>query len=55
MIIFFAKSEDGLSNLENEMDFEKFSEWISNLKSTIVDEIYFPKFEFEIFTEVVGL
>jgi len=54
MIIFLPKSEDGLSNLENEMDFEKFSEWISNLKSTIVDEIYFPKFEFEIFTEVVG-
>ena len=35
------------------MDFEKLNEWTSNLKSTVVDEIYLPKFEFELYTEVV--
>jgi serine protease inhibitor len=47
MIVLLPKSEDGLSSLENEMDFEKLNEWTSNLKSTEVDEIYLPKFEFD--------
>ena len=53
MIIFLPKADNGLSSLENDMDFDKLSEWTSNLKSTVVDEIYLPKFEFELYTEVV--
>lgn len=53
MIILLPKSDNGLSSLENEMDFEKLSEWTGNLKSTEIDQIYLPKFEFEISTNVV--
>jgi len=53
MIVLLPKEEDGLSNLENEMDFTKLNTWISNLKSTNVDQIYLPKFEFDIFTNII--
>lgn len=53
MIILLPKADGGLSSLENEMDFEKLSEWTGNLKSTEIDEIYLPKFEFDLYTNVV--
>lgn len=53
MIVLLPKEEYGLTNLEKDMDFEKLNEWTSNLRSTKVDEIYLPKFEFEILTGVV--
>lgn len=53
MIVLLPKSQDGLSSLENEMDFEKLNEWTRNLTQTRIHEIYLPKFEFELYTEVV--
>jgi serpin B len=53
MIVLLPKAEDGLSSLENEVDFEKLNEWTRNLTQTRIHEIYLPKFEFELYTEVV--
>lgn len=53
MIVLLPKENEGLSNLETEMDFTKLNTWTSNLKSTHIDEIYLPKFEFE--TEAISL
>ncbi|MFA5745966.1 MAG: serpin family protein [archaeon] len=47
MVIILPKEDNVLTTLEQSLTSEKLNEWTSNLKESRVDEIYFPKFEFD--------